>query len=276
MSTASPWQVALAAALALGWLAAPASATPRYEERSPVCTQPRGAEVGTALLVEYYRHLPEPREGDDPSAWAARLEKGLAKFKKAVEARYGEGTLQRLLDSPNPEARRAATLALSMVGTMKCNAALAGRLHDDDEVVQSLASDGLWSIWFRADTEENNKELQRLMRLRDPDKAVAGLDALIKKAPTFAEAYNQRAIRHFQAKDFEKAVADCEKVMQLNPQHFGAQSGLAQSYLNLRKPKAALKAYRDAYRLNPNLDGVEEAIQALENALGEEGKEEKK
>jgi tetratricopeptide (TPR) repeat protein len=232
--------------------------------------------VGTPLLIEFYRALPEPREGDDPVKAAARLEKGLTKFHKQVGERYTEGTLQRLLDSPTTDARRAATLALGMFGTMKSVPALAARLHDDDEMVHGLAADALWSIWFRADSEENNKELQRLMRLRDADKAVAGLTELIKKAPDFAEVYNQRAIRYYQAKDYEKSIADCEKVLQLNPQHFGAQSGMAQSYLNLRKPKAALKAYRDAYQINPNLDGVEDAIRALENALGEEGKEGRK
>ena len=69
-----------------------------------------------------------------------------------------------------------------------------------------------------------------------------------------------------------QTAADCEKVLDLNSYHFGALSGLAQCYLNQRKPRAALKAYREAYRLNPNLQGVEETIRALENALGEEGK----
>ena len=58
----------------------------------------------------------------------------------------------------------------------------------------------------------------------------------------------------------------------LNPYHFGAQSGMAQCYMHLRKAKAALKAYREAFRLNPNLEGVEAAIRDLEKALGEEGK----
>ena len=61
------------------------------------------------------------------------------------------------------------------------------------------------------------------------------------------------------------------KVLQLNPQHFGAMSGLAQCLLNLRQFPEALKAYRKAYKLNPNLAGVEDAIRMLENALGDEG-----
>ena len=41
----------------------------------------------------------------------------------------------------------------------------------------------LWSLWFRADTDANNQELQRLIRLRDQEQAVAGLSMLIKRAP---------------------------------------------------------------------------------------------
>ena len=63
---------------------------------------------------------------------------------------------------------------------------------------------------------------------------------LIKRAPGFAEAYNQRAILHFRMKEFQKSVADCEKVLKLNPLHFGALGGMAQCYINLRRPRAAL------------------------------------
>jgi hypothetical protein len=44
--------------------------------------------------------------------------------------------------------------------------------------------------------------------------------------------------------------------------------------LRLGKHKQALKVLRDAYRVNPNMDGVEDTIRALEEVLGEEGKKE--
>ncbi len=63
----------------------------------------------------------------------------------------------------------------------------------------------------------------------------------------------------------------------MNPHHFGAQAGLGQCYLQMRKHRAALKAFRAALRINPNMDGVAETIRALENALGEErGRDDKK
>jgi tetratricopeptide (TPR) repeat protein len=246
----------------------PARALPVFKARDPISVQPRGADVATALLVEFYEQfLPQlqRRKGE-------ALQRSLAKFQKMVEARYSEGTLQRLCDCPNTKARQAAVLALGLMGTMSSNETVAGRLHDDDEMVRQMAYNALWSLWFRGDTQDNCAELRRLLELEDRNKCLAGLDALIKKAPKFAEAYNQRAIIYFQKEAFDKCVADCEKVLQLNPHHFGALSGLAKCYEALNKPRAALKCYRALYRINPYQQGTREMIRALEEQLGEEGK----
>jgi tetratricopeptide (TPR) repeat protein len=225
-----------------------------------------------ALLVDYYTELPERQTGEDRAAWAGRLQAGLDTFRQRVAARYSEGTLQRLLDSSQPRARRAAVLALGLLGTMRSNKAVAAVLRDDDRVVRQLAADALWALWFRADAEANNQELQRLLRLGDPAKTLAGLNALVRKAPAFAEAYNQRAIVHFRLEDYPKSIADCERAVKLNPCHFGAQAGMAQCYMKLKKPRAALRAFRSALRINPNMEGVEDTIRTLEDVLGEEGK----
>jgi tetratricopeptide (TPR) repeat protein len=242
---------------------------------SPISNQ-RGAKVGAALLVEYYRRIPNRRAKDDVETWRKRQEEGRKKFLNLAQARYNEGTLLRLLQTADPRARRAALLALGQFGTKEVNSTLAVHLKDEDVEARQIAAEALWALWFRADSAENNQELQRLVRLRDREKALAGLDQLVQKAPRFAEAFNQRAILYCRLKQFERSIADCEKVLQINPYHFGAQAGMAQCYMQLRKHKAALKAFRTALRINPNLEGVADAIRALENALGEEGRKDDK
>ena len=69
--------------------------------------------------------------------------------------------------------------------------------------------------------------------------------------------------------EFRRAIADCETVLRLNPHHFGAAAGMAQCYLKLNRPRAALRSFRTALEINPNLDDVEEAVRALEEVLGE-------
>jgi tetratricopeptide (TPR) repeat protein len=270
------WRTGLVTGLV--WCCPLAPAWPRSRGTPPDLSslQTRGADVGKALLIQHYNELPQPRTGENPKVWAARMQKSLAKFQEQIQARYTEATLQRLLDCPVADGRRAAVLALGLLGTMACNASLAAMLHDEDRLVRQLTADALWSLWFRGDTEANNRELQRLLRQTDNMKALAGLDALIKKAPQFAEAYNQRAILYFRLEEFQHSIADCETVLKLNPYHFGALAGMAQCYMKLKKPRAALKAFRSAFQLNPGLDGVEETIHFLENALGEEGKKDDK
>ncbi len=222
------------------------------------------------LLLQYYQLLPASAET------APTFRKGLGKFKRAVEARYNEASLERLLDAPAAEVRQGAVLALGLIGSMACNANLAARLHDEDALVRQFTDQALWAIWFRADLPENNEELQRLIRIRSSEKKAEELEAaftaLIRKAPRFAEAYNQRAVFHFRHGNLPKAISDCEKALRLNPYHFGAASGLGQCFLRQKKLRAALRTYRRAARINPNLDGVHEAISSLERLLGEEGK----
>jgi tetratricopeptide (TPR) repeat protein len=262
--------------LVVVWSATLAQAGTRFPSRDTSSLQTKGAEVGKAFLVEYYNELPQPSAGDDRQRWAKRLKSALEKFQEKVQGRYTEGTLQRLLDCPTVEARRAAVLALGMIGTQESNGAIAALLHDEDRLVRQMAAEALWSLWFRAGTDAQNQELRRLMSQSDTHKALAGLNALINKGPIFAEAYNQRAILYFRLEEFQASIADCERVLKLNPYHFGALAGMAQCYMKLKKPRAALKAFRQAHQINPNLEGVEETIHFLENALGGEGKKDDK
>jgi tetratricopeptide (TPR) repeat protein len=268
----SRWRTGLIAGLLLVGTGTAARGMSRPEGPDSFSLRKKGVAVGAALLVEYYNELPDPR-GGSTAAWSARLQSALDTFRQRIAKRYTEGTLQRLLEASDPVTRRAAVLALGMIGDMKnSNGAVAAMLHDEDRSVHRLAADALRSLWFRADSPANNQELLRVMQIRDPKKRQAGFNALIEKAPRFAEALNQRAILYYQTGELEKSIADCEAVLKLNPYHFLALSGMAQCYMKLDKPRAALKAFRNAHRVNPGMPDIEEAIRALESALGEEGK----
>lgn len=233
--------------------------------------------MGIPLLVEYFNELPQRGEEENAKGSVARFRKSLEDFKLKVAIRYSEGTLQRLLHSSDTLSRRASVLALGMIGSMpSSNKPVAALLRDSDPIVRQLASDAMWALWFRADSEENNLELQRAIRGGQPSKALANLEALIQKSPRFAEAFNQRAIIHFRLGEYQKSIADCERVLKLNPLHFGALAGMGQCFMKLHKPRQALKAFRSAYRINPGLEGVEHTIRTLEDVLGEEGRKDDK
>lgn len=221
-------------------------------------------------IAQLYEKLPAPAEHDDDELWAAGHLPDLEQFRLQVADRYLPGTLTKLLDHADPVCRRAAVLGLGMIGDMHVNSIVAARLQDEDETVRRLASEALWSIWFRGACEHETDQLEKALRHRSPQKVMRDLDALVSKSSGFAEAYNQRAILHFRLGEFRKAIADCERTLRLNPHHFGAAAGMAQCYMKLNKPRAALRSFRNALKINPNLDDVKDAIRTLEDVLGEE------
>ncbi len=143
-------------------------------------------EASRRLLVDYFEGFLRDQDLDQ--------------FRQKVASRFSEAALTAALRAAEPQARRAAALALGAVGTMKVNATVARALDDPDPLVRRLAHSALWSIWFRADTPEHNAVLQRLASLNGQNRyqeAETQATQLIAQAPAFAEAINQRAIALF-------------------------------------------------------------------------------
>ncbi len=205
------------------------------------------------LLAFYYEQL--NRDGD------------LDSFQNRVDARYSETTLRRLVSSADVQARRGAVTALGLIGDFGCNDALGPALADEDPTVRQLASQSLWSIWFRAGTDEQNETLRLVVELNNRGltrEAQRQATRLIAEAPNFAEAYNQRAIASFVLGEFVESAADCKRVLELNPYHFGAFGGLGQCYLKLGRPDLALETYRRSLTIQPHDEGLKRLIEALE------------
>jgi tetratricopeptide (TPR) repeat protein len=215
--------------------------------------------VSAPLLLEFFEQLQS--HGD------------LARFTEEIQSHYLEGTLQRLLAHRQVRIREAALTALRAVGTMASNSLVADRLRDHAATVRELAESTLWAIWFRGDNPQDGQELQRLTRLMTQQNyaaALEGFQGLLRRSPRFAEAYNQRAILYWKMEDARRSLLDCERAVRLNPCHFGAYSGMAQCYLKMHKPVEALRAFRQAHRINPNMEGLLDSIRALEQFLREE------
>ena len=87
----------------------------------------------------------------------------------------------------------------------------------------------IWAIWARS----GNKAVDLLMaegiaRLNggENDAALELFDRVVRLAPSFAEGWNKRATTLYTMGQFEKSVQDIDKVLALEPRHFGALSGL--------------------------------------------------
>ncbi len=96
------------------------------------------------------------------------------------------------------------------------------------------------------------------MREKDLSGALDVLDAVTRLAPTYPEGWNMRATVHFMRKDYGRSVADIERVLALEPRHWGALTGLAMILVSLDEDRAALTAMDEALAVHPFLEVLSE------------------
>ena len=173
-------------------------------------------------------------------------------------------------------ARRQGAEGLGETGEMGDAPVLTQALRDPDHGVRTLAEQSLWRVWSRSgDPDADKVFLQGVdeMQRGDLATAVGTFTEIIKRKPDFAEAWNKRATAYYLTGEFEKSLADCDEVMKRNPVHFGALSGYGLIYLQLGKPEDALLYFERALDVNPNLAGIEQAVQAIKQLLAQQGKD---
>ena len=161
----------------------------------------------------------------------------------------------------DPEAREARRQELF--------AALAGA---SSEAEARELTDAIWRLWFEApdaDSAALMRDVLNLRRTRDLSIALVLLDSLVVKAPGWAEAWNQRATIRFMVGDFEGSLADIDRVLPLEPNHFGALAGQAFILMQLGRQQEAQAVLRRAVAIHPFL--AERAL--LSPAPGDEGED---
>ena len=130
----------------------------------------------------------------------------------------------------------------------------------------------LWKEWTAAHKNEDEKILMTqgivAMSKGNLDRAENLFTKLIEVNPDFTEAWNKRATVRFMAWDFEGSLKDVEKVLVLEPRHFGALSGLGMIYVRLGDPESALKAYEDLLYIFPSNANAIQKIISLKDYLG--------
>jgi tetratricopeptide (TPR) repeat protein len=97
-----------------------------------------------------------------------------------------------------------------------------------------------------------------------PAEALSILDRLIGAHPGFAEAWNKRATLYFMMKKDDLALKDIDRVLDLEPRHFGALAGRGMILERQKKFAAARAAYKDALAVNPTLEQVKDALKELD------------
>ncbi|MCX5496597.1 tetratricopeptide repeat protein [Kaistia dalseonensis] len=103
---------------------------------------------------------------------------------------------------------------------------------------------------------------------KDYDRALDFLDAVVTLKPDFAEGWNRRATIFYLQDEYGKALADLEKVLALQPRHFGALAGLGLILRDIDRKTDALAALQKAVDLDPYLDdSIRDAIKELKPSV---------
>jgi len=183
---------------------------------------------------------------------------------------YSIGTLQRLASHQRREVRRAAIVALCLIGGYECNATVGRAMSDEDRAVRILAENGIRWLWRRDGNPRQQRELAVIIRLntsKAASEAHQRADQLVDSAPRIGEAWNQRAIAQFNLKRFTAAIGDCRQALELNPYHFAAAVGMGQCHIEKGEDRLALECFQRALRLNRNLEGVRACVRYLQRTL---------
>ncbi len=148
---------------------------------------------------------------------------------------------------------------------------LFARLHKaEDAKSAKVMEQVIWGLWAKSGSPTADALLQQAAKAMSASAypvALRILDTVIEIKPDFAEAWNKRATLYYLERKFDQSLSDIVVVLDLEPRHFGALSGLGMIRRELGDEKAALEAFRRALVIHPFQPGALRAVKELESEL---------
>jgi len=124
----------------------------------------------------------------------------------------------------------------------------------------------IWQTWLRSGEPPIDALMGQAvtaMSLGKFRRALQVLDNIVERRPNFAEGWNKRATVLYLVGEYDRSLADIDRVLAIEPRHFGAISGIALIRLEQGQNEAAIDAVRQALEIHPFLPG---AARLLERA----------
>ena len=173
----------------------------------------------------------------------------------------------KALKHADPERRIVGMQQLLKLGAAKDASAVYPLLGAPEPEVRNVALGTVWQLWGRSGDAAIDKLYQLgLDHMKDGDapQAIKVFSDIIAKRPAFAEAWNKRATVYYMMGEHDASIKDCEEVLKLLPQHFGALVGYAQMLAERSQPEKALELMQRASKVNPYLANAEFMMSALQ------------
>jgi len=137
----------------------------------------------------------------------------------------------------------------------------------------TLLEERIWSIWNKHPTD--NKLTERLefgtelMQYGDYNYALKVFSNILESDPKWSEAWNKRATVYFLMSQFTNSLNDIDKVLNIEPRHFGALSGQARIFIKLQEYEKAIKSIENALKFYPSFKS-RELIPEIERLIKED------
>jgi len=128
----------------------------------------------------------------------------------------------------------------------------------------------IWLLWLHNEDAAVNRLMSQgiaAMQRGALERALDRFDAIVGLAPDFAEGWNKRATVLYMMGRHSDSVADVQHVLNLEPRHYGALSGLGMILLALGREEEALPWLRRALTLNPHLHRIRSLAADLSERL---------
>lgn len=152
---------------------------------------------------------------------------------------------------------------------------LLQRLHAArNETEAEAISKEVRRLWMQSDDADSDVDLEEALiyvrrGLLKP--ALDTLDRLLSRTPRFAEAWFRRASIYYVMNEPDRAKADLDRAIELEPRHFVALMTRGQLFLERREWKSALGDFRAALRVHPFLQEQRLMLPHLERLAGDRG-----
>jgi len=167
----------------------------------------------------------------------------------------------------NPDQKLMAASALAHFGAEE--QLLAGLKAEAPEV-RHLSREALEYLWFREAGTQAHQTVENAFKAAEKEDfktALTLLDRLVQKHPRFAEGWNRRASVYWQMGQYEKSIADCEKAIALNPNHYGAWQGIGVCRVQLGDIAEACRCLRAALKISPFDETTRHCLEKCEELL---------
>ena len=107
----------------------------------------------------------------------------------------------------------------------------------------------------------------RLMNMGELSKAYKLFTTIIATEPDWSEAWNKRATVLYLMNRYQSSLDDIKITLELEPRHFGALSGQALNYIELKQYEKAIQSYKAAQKIYPLLDSAKKMIPELQEFI---------